>query len=83
MWEDFQVRDFESIKNLLAIAFYLIDYFEELKEELSVHPLATFLCLLAKSKGKITLFYLLEGLVKLVHFQQISRLMKEHQQFSG
>ena len=77
-WEEFQIRDFESIKNLLAIAFFLVGYFEELKEELQTHPLATFLCQIARSKEKITLFYLLQGLEKLVHFQQISRLMEEN-----
>ena len=77
-WEDFQVRDFESIKNLLAIAFFLVGYFKELEEELKQHPLALFLCDLALSKGKITLFYLLEGLTKVANFQEVSKWMIEN-----
>lgn len=77
-WESFQIRDFESIKNLLAVAFFLVGYFKELQEELEKHPLAKFLCQLALSKGKITPFFLLKGLERLVHFQQVSQWMKEY-----
>jgi hypothetical protein len=77
-WETFQVRDFESIKNLLAIAFFLVGFFKELQEELEKHPLSTFLCQLALSKGKITPFFLLKGLERLVHFQQVAQWMKEY-----
>lgn len=70
-WESFQVRSFETIKNLLAIAFFLVGYFKELEEELKTHPLALLLCKLGISKGKVTIFYLLQGLAKLVHFQEV------------
>lgn len=76
-WESFQVRDFKSIENLLAIAFFLVGYYKELEEELKQHPLATFLCKLAFSKGKITPFFLLAGLEKIVHFQQVKQWMIE------
>lgn len=78
-WETFQVRDFESIKNLLAVAFFLVGYFKELQEELENHPLATFLCQLAHSKGKTTPFFLLKGLERLVHYQQVAQWMKEYE----
>lgn len=77
-WEDFQVRDFRSIENLLALAFFLVGYFKELEEELKKHPLAEFICSLASSKGKITIFYLLKGIEKMIHFQQVSIWMKEY-----
>lgn len=77
-WETFQVRDFESIKNLLAIAFFLVGYFKELQDELEKHPLATFLCQLAHAKGKCTPFFLLKGLERLVHFQQVAQYMEEY-----
>jgi hypothetical protein len=77
-WESFQIRDFESIKNLLAVGFFLVGYFKELEDELSQHPLAEFLCRLAGSKGKISIFFLLEGLTKLVHFQEVQRWKVEN-----
>ena len=46
-------------------------YFKELEEELKAHPLALLLCKLGVSKGKVTIFYLLQGLAKLVNFQEV------------
>jgi hypothetical protein len=77
-WEAFQVRDFNSIKNLLALAFFLVGFFPELENELKEHPLAIHLCHLAKSKGKVSLHFLLNGLELLVNFQQVSFWMKQN-----
>lgn len=75
-WETFQIRDFNSIKNLLALAFFLVGYFKELEEELQNHELARFLCKIAYSKGKITPFFLLKGLEKIAHFNEIRHWME-------
>jgi Transposase DDE domain len=77
-WEAFQVRDFNSIKNLLAIAFFLVGFFPELEDELKEHPLAIRLCKLACSKGKITLHFLCKGLEKLAHYEEVNRWMHEY-----
>lgn len=76
-WETFQVRDFNSIANLLALVFFLAGYFKELEEELSKHPLANFLCELALSKGKITLFFILQGIEKLAQYQEVRHWMEK------
>jgi hypothetical protein len=76
-WESFQVRDFNKIKNLLAIAFFLVGFFPELEEELKKHPLAQNLCELAHSKGVVTIHFLLQGLERLVHFQEVTQWMQE------
>lgn len=77
-WEAFQVRDFNSIKNLLALAFFLVGFFPELEKELKSHPLAIHLCKLARSKGKITIHFLLEGLQMLINFQQVNTWMTQN-----
>lgn len=76
-WETFQVRDFNSIANLLALVFFLVGYFKELEEELNKHPLANFLCKLALSKGKVTLFFLLQGIEKLAQYQEVRNWMEK------
>ncbi len=76
-WETFQVRDFNVIKNLLALSFFLVGYFKELEEELKKHELALFLCKIANSKGKITSFFLLKGLEKIAHFNQVKQWMEK------
>jgi Transposase DDE domain len=77
-WEDFQVRDFNSIKNLLAIAFFLVGYFPELEDELRKHHLAAELCSLAKSKGKITIHFLIQGLQMVAHFQIVQQWINQN-----
>lgn len=75
-WETFQIRDFEAIKNLLALAFFLVGYFKELEDELKKHELAQFLCKIAYSKGKITPFFLLKGLEKIANFNEVKQWMQ-------
>ncbi|HNL07047.1 MAG TPA: transposase [Chitinophagales bacterium] len=77
-WEAFQVRDFNSIKNLLALAFFLVGFFPELQTQLANHPTAQYLCDLARSKGKVTLYFLLKGLEKLAHFEEVQAWMTEY-----
>lgn len=76
-WETFQVRDFKSIENLLALAFFLVGYFDEIKEKLTKHPLSKLLCKLVNSKGIISMFFLLEGLKKLIEYQQVQQWMNQ------
>jgi hypothetical protein len=57
--------------------FYLAGYFDELETQLKNHPLASFICKLAHSKGKVTLFFLLEGIKQLVAHQQVKIWMEQ------
>jgi hypothetical protein len=77
-WETFQVRDWESIKNLLALVFFMVGYFKELEDELKRHPMAKFITDLAFSKGKITTFFLLKGIEKLVNFVQVKAIIDQN-----
>jgi hypothetical protein len=76
--ETFQIRDWESIKNLLALVFFLVGYFKELESELKKHPMAQFIAELALSKGKVTQYFLLKGLEKIANFMQIKDLIDQN-----
>ncbi len=76
-WKTFQVRNFNAIANLLALAFFLVRYFKELEEELRNPPLTNFLCKLALSKGQTIIFFILKGLEKLAHHQEIVEWMEK------
>ncbi len=65
-WEEYQVRDWESIKNIIAICYFVGGYFYEIKSELTNNPTIQMICDLAKSKGKITHYFFLEGLKMLL-----------------
>ena len=77
-WESFQIQDFNSIKNIVALAFFLLGYFKELEDELKDHPTTQTLAQLAQAKGKITLYYLMKGLKKLAHFQEVRKWMNQN-----
>ena len=77
-WETFQVRNFESIKNLLAFAFFLVGYFKELSNEIQNHEIYALIAQIGGSKGTVSTFFLLKGIEKLVHFQQIQKLLDDN-----
>ena len=78
-WEEFQIRDWESIKNLIAICFFVEGYFYEIKSELTKNPTITMICELGGSKGKITHHFFLEGLKNLLIAQSVNIFKEENQ----
>jgi hypothetical protein len=76
-WEEFQVRDWESIKNIIAICFFIGGYFYEIKSELIENETVIMICDLAKSKGKITHYFFLEGMRSLLTAHRVELFRKE------
>ena len=76
-WEDFQVRDWESIKNIIALGYFIGGYFYQIEPELAHHPGMEWLCTLGGGKGKITRHYFLEGLKNLLIHQQVEWLREK------
>jgi Transposase DDE domain len=76
-WETFRVHDFESIKNLIALCFFIGAYFYEIQDELTQDANIQWICELAGSKGKVTRFFLLKGLEILLHAQRFEAFQNE------
>jgi hypothetical protein len=76
--ETFQIRDWESIKNLLALVFFLVGYFKELETQLKGHPIAKFIAQIALSKGKVTQYFLLKGLEKIANFLEVKAMIDQN-----
>jgi len=76
-WEDFQVRDWESIKNIIALAFFIGGYFYEIEPKLAHNPGMEWLCALGGGKGTISRHYFLEGLKNLLIHQQVERFREK------
>ena len=77
-WEEYQVRDWESIKNIIAICFFIGGYFYEIHSELTNNEVVIMICNLAKSKGKITHHFFLEGLKILLFAKYVEDFKKEN-----
>lgn len=67
-WEEFRVRDFIVIQNIISLCFFVAGFFYENQQEIVNDPQAKTICQLAKSKGKVTKYFYLEGLKILANF---------------
>ena len=78
-WEEFQVREFETIKNLVAFGFFVGGYFYEIESALLQNEHIRWLCHLGGSKGKVTRYFFLEGLKKLLLHHQVEQFFQTNQ----
>ena len=78
-WEDFRVRDFIAIKNIILLGFFVGAYFCEREPELIDNPLVILICKLARSKGKVTKHFFMLGLKKLAQYQMTVQFFEENQ----
>lgn len=82
-WEEFQVRDYESIKNIIALAFFVGGYFYEIGSDLTKNPVIALIAQLGGGKGKVTRRYFLEGLKNLLIHQSVERFIDEQEVETG
>ncbi len=78
-WEDFQVRDFQSIENVIVLAYFIGGYFYEIESALTHDPAMQEICQLGYGKGKVTKLYFLRGLAKLAAWEEIQSLIDQKQ----
>ena len=78
-WEEAQVRDYTSIRRLLALAFYLAGYFYASDSELIENPVITLICLLGGGKDAISRYFFLQGLKKLLIYRSVLRFRQRLQ----
>jgi len=76
-WEEFQVRDWESIKNIIALCFFIGNYFYEIESALIEHPTIEIICQLGGGKGTVSRFYFLEGLKNLLIAESVFRFKED------
>lgn len=61
-WEEMQIKDFQAIKNLLSLCFYVAAYLYEIGDETAHDDYAVILADLGGGKGKVTRHFILEGI---------------------
>ena len=77
-WEDIQVRDWESVKNLLTLCYFIGGYFYHIKSELVNNIYIEKICFLGYGKGKITKIYFLRGMEKLLISEEVKKFREVH-----
>jgi len=76
-WEEFRIQDFESIKNLIALAFFVGGYFYENQDELTKNETVKWIALLGGGKGSVTRYFFMEGLKILIQVSYFKQFVKE------
>jgi hypothetical protein len=81
-WEESQVRDYASIRRLLALAFYLAGYFYAPESTLIDNPAIALICLLGGGKGGVSRYFFLQGLKKLLIYRTVLQFQQRLQRHS-
>jgi hypothetical protein len=77
-WEEFQVRNFQAIQNLILLAFFVGAYFFECEKEIVKDFLTQTICKIGGGKGKVTKYFFLNGLAKIANFVEVQDFIKEN-----
>jgi hypothetical protein len=77
-WEEFLIQDWESIKNLISLAFFIGGYFYEIEDQLTQDPQMIWLAELGGGKGKVTRGYILRGIAKLLEVKQTQDFLQKN-----
>jgi len=77
-WETFQLQDYQSIMNLICLAFFIGAYFYEIEDEITKNETVEWICKLGKGKGKITRHYFMRGLAELLKVTEFEIFRKEN-----
>lgn len=75
-WEEFQVQDFESIKNIVALCFFIGGYFYEVESELIENTTFQSICNLGGGQNKYTRYYFLQGLAKILTYKAVEMFVE-------
>ena len=67
------MQDFESIKNIIALCFFVGAYFYEIQDELTKDDNIQWICELGGAKGTISRYFFLKGIEKLLIVQQVEQ----------
>ncbi len=77
-WEEFQIRDYEAIKNLLALSFFIGSYFYEIESELVNNQTVALIAQLGGGKGKVTRHYFFKGLERMLILASVTHFQETH-----
>ena len=78
-WEEFQIRDFVPIKNLLVVGFYIAAYFYELESELTQSSTIKWIATLGGAKnGETTRHFIVKGFAKILTHNEVENFKNKN-----
>ena len=80
--KNFKLEICQSIKNIIALCFFIGGYFYEIESELIENTTIQYICDLGGGKGKYTRHFFLQGLAKILTYNAVEQFV-ENQGISG
>ncbi len=77
-WEQIQIPEFNTVKNLLTLVYFVSAYFYEIEDELTKDSSIQWLAEFGGGKSKVTRYYVLNGIARLIAYKQTQQYIKEH-----
>jgi len=77
-WEDFRIKDYDAIKTLLSLCYFVGGYFYEIESALIENESVRFISRLGGGKGKVTRIYFLRGMIKIFNKVEVDEYIKEN-----
>lgn len=77
-WEEFRVKDFMAIQNIIVLCFFVAEYFYENEQALLKDKHVQIICQLAKSKGKVTPHFYKKGLSIIANYILFKKYVEEN-----
>lgn len=77
-WEDFRIKDYDAIKTLLSLCYFVGGYFYEIESAIVENESVRFISRLGGGKGKVTKIYFLRGMAKIFNKVEVDEYIKEN-----
>ncbi len=77
-WEEFRLKDFKGLKNLVAISFFVAAYLYEIGDKAADDQYFVILAEIGGGGGKITRHYIWEGIKSLLNWYRVDTVFKKY-----
>ena len=76
-WEDNRIPDYNVVKNLISLIYFIAGYFYEIEDQLIHDKNIEWIAQLGGGKGKITRHFILNGLAQLINYKLAQRFFEQ------
>ncbi|EAY24679.1 hypothetical protein M23134_02546 [Microscilla marina ATCC 23134] len=76
-WEDNRIPDYNVVKNLISLIYFVAGYFYEIEDQLTQDKTIEWIAQLGGGKGKITRHFILNGFAQLINYKLAQRFFEQ------
>ena len=76
-WEDNRIPDYNVVKNLISLIYFVAGYFYEIEDQLTQDKTIEWIAQMGGGKGKITRHFILNGFAQLINYKLAQRFFEQ------